>query len=106
MTPRKLSIEVLLDPRSLPLPPHGGQVSASSKHSEDKISFRSPLVAPEGSSPNQTAPTVFIRSIDEENPSGSRPMPTFDPHDLICRTFILPPEENGNRKKSNALNKV
>ena len=29
----------------------------------------------------QKAPTVFIRLRDEENPSGSKPMPTFDPSD-------------------------
>ena len=77
------------------LAPHGGEVSASSDPSEDEISSRSPLGTPEGSSPNQRAPTVFIRSRDEENPSGSKPMHTFDPSDLIGRTFLLPPEENG-----------
>ena len=61
------------------LAPHGGEVSASSDPSEDKISSGSPLEAPEVSLPDQKAPTVFIRSRDEENPSGSKPMPTFDP---------------------------
>ena len=61
------------------LAPHQGEVSASSDPSEDKISSGSPLGDPQGSSPNQKAPTVFIRSRDEENPSGSKPMPTFDP---------------------------
>ena len=77
------------------LAPHGGEVSASSDPSEDKISYGSPLGYPEGSSTEQKAPTVFIWSRDEENPSGSKPMPTFDPSDLIGRTFLLPPEENG-----------
>ena len=79
------------------LAPHGGEVSASSDTSEDKISSGSPLGYPEGSSPEQKAPTVFIMSRDEENPSGSKPMPTFDPSDLIGRTFLLPPKENGER---------
>ena len=61
------------------LTPHGGEVSASSDPSEDKISSGSPLGSPEGYPPKQKAPTVFIRSRDEENPSGSKPMPTFDP---------------------------
>ena len=61
------------------LAPHGGEVSASSDPSEDKISSGSPLGYPEGSSPTQNVPTVFIRSRDEENPSGSKPMPTFTP---------------------------
>ena len=68
------------------LAPHGGEVSTSSDPSEDKISSGSPLGAPDGYSPEQKAPTVFIRSRDEENPSGSKPMPTFDPSDLIGRT--------------------
>ena len=60
------------------LEPH---VSASSDPSEDKISSGSPIGFPEGSPPKQKAPTVYIRSRDEENPSGSKPMPTFDPSD-------------------------
>ena len=82
------------------LAPHGGEVSTSSDPSEDKISSGSPLGSPEGSSPAQKAPTVFIRSRDEEIPSGSKPMPTFDPSDLIGRTFLLPPEENGERHRA------
>ena len=40
------------------LAPHGGEVSASSDPSEDKISSGSPLGSPEGSSPKQKAPTA------------------------------------------------
>ena len=81
------------------LAPHGGEVSVSSDPSEDKISSGSPLGYPEGYSPKQRAPTVF-RSRDEENPSGFKPMPTFDPSDSIGRTFLLPPEENGERHRA------
>ena len=88
------------------LAPHGGEVSASSDPSEDKISSGSPLVSPEGSSLEQKAPTVFIRSRDEENPSGSKPMPTFDPSDLIGRKFLLPPEENGERHRAKVTRQV
>ena len=88
------------------LAPHGGEVSASSDPSEDIISSGSPLEAPEGSSPDQKAPTVFIRSRDEENPSGSKPMPTFDPSDLIGKTFLLPPEENGDRHRAEVTRQV
>ena len=88
------------------LAPHGGEVSTSSDPSEDKISSGSPLGAPEGSSPEHKAPTVFIRTRDEENPSGSKPMPTFDPRDLIGRTFLLPPEENGERHRAKVTRKV
>ena len=88
------------------LAPHGGEVSASSDPSEDKISSGSPLGDLEGSSPEQKAPIVFIRSRDEENPSGSKPMPTFDPSDLIGRTFLLPPEENGERHRAKVTRQV
>ena len=54
----------------------------------------------------QKAPTVFIRSRDEENPSGSKPMSTFDPSDLIGRTFLLPPEENGERHRAKVTSQV
>ena len=88
------------------LAPHGGEDSASSDPSEDKISSGSPLGDPEGYSPNQKAPTVFIKYRDEENPSGSKPMPTFDPSDLIGRTFLLPPEENGERHRAKVPRQV
>ena len=88
------------------LAPHGGEVSTSSDPSEDKISSGSPHGAPEGYSPEQKAPRVFIRSRDEENPSGSKPMPTFDPSDLIGRTFLLPPEENGERHRAKVTRNV
>ena len=83
-----------------------GEVSASSDPSEDKISSGSPLGSTEGYSPEQKASTVFIRSRDEENPSGSKAMPTFDPSDLIGRTFLLPPEENGERHRAKVTRQV
>ena len=88
------------------LAPHGGEVSASSDPSEDQISSGSPLGSPKGSSPKQKGPTVFLRSRDEENPSGSKPMSTFDPSDLIGRTFLLPPEENGERHRAKVKRQV
>ena len=88
------------------LAPHGGEVSASSDPSEDKISSGSPLGSPEGYSPKPKAPTVVIRSRDEENPSGSKRMPTLDPSDLIGRTFLHPPEENGERHRAKVTRQV
>ena len=88
------------------LAPHGGEVSTSSDPSEDKISSGSRLGYQEGSSPEHKAPTVFIRSRDQENPSGSKPMPTFDPSDLIGRTFLLPPEENLERHRAKVTRQV
>ena len=88
------------------LAPHGGEVSPSSDPSEDKIASGSPLGVPEGYLPKKKDPTVFIRSRDEENPSGSKSMPTFDPSDLIGRTFLLPPEENGERHRAKVTGQV
>ena len=88
------------------LAPNGGEVSPSSDPSGDKISSGSPQGPSEGYSPNQKTPTVFVRSRDEENLSGSKPMPTFDPTDLIGRTFLLPPEENGERYRVKVTRKV
>ena len=33
-------------------------------------------------------------------------MPTFDPSDLIGRTFFLPPEENGERHRAKVTRQV
>ena len=88
------------------LAPHGGEVSATSDPSEDKITLGSPLGSTEGSSPKWKAPTVFIRSRDEENPSESRPMPTFDPCDLIGRKLFFPPEENGEMHRAKVTRQV
>ena len=33
-------------------------------------------------------------------------MPSFDPTDLIWRTFLLPPEENGERHRAKVTRKV
>ena len=50
--------------------------------------------------------SLHLRSRDEENPSGSKPMPTYDPSDLIGRTFLLPPEENGERHRAKVTRQV
>ena len=88
------------------LAPHGGEVSASSDPSGDENSSGSPLGAPESYPPEQKTPKVLVRSRDEESPSGSKPMPTFDPSDLIGRTFLLPPDENGERHRAEVTRQV
>ena len=64
------------------------------------------VVPPEGSSLKTKAPTVFIRSRHDDDPSGSKPLPTFDPESLIGTTFLLPPEENGERQRAKGTRKV
>ena len=77
----------------------------SSDLSKDKISSGSPLGTSEGSLQKQKTPTVFVWFTDYENP-GSMLMPTFDPADLIGRTFLLPPEDNGERHGAKVTRKV
>ena len=87
------------------LAPHGGEVFSSTGSSEAQNTPGSPVGNPEGSSPRKTC-TVFIRSRDDDNPSGSKSMPTFDPEDLIGRIFLLLPEENGERCRAKVTRKV
>ena len=52
-------------------------------------------------------PTVFIRSRqDDADPSIINPMPEFDPDDLIGRTFLLPPQENGERLRAKVTKNI
>ena len=51
-------------------------------------------------------PTVFIRSRQGEDPSVVKPMAEFDPDSLIGRTFLLPPQENGERLRAKVTKKV
>ena len=47
-----------------------------------------------------------MRSRQDEDPSVVKPMPEFDPDSLIGRTFLLPPEENGERLRAKVAKKV
>ena len=52
-------------------------------------------------------PTVFIRSRqDDADPSMVKSMPEFDLDDLIRRTFLLPPQGNGERLRAQVTKKV
>ena len=61
--------------------------------------------ASEGSKPTKTpkVPTVFIKWT---GPSIIKPMPEFNPDNLIGRTFLLPPQENGERLRAKVTKKV
>ena len=57
--------------------------------------------------PSSKVPTVFIRSRqDDADPSHIKPMPEFDLDDLVGRTFLLPPQENGERLRAKVTKKV
>ena len=38
------------------------------------------------------APTVFIKSQHDDGPTSSKPLPEFNPDDLVGRTFLQPLE--------------
>ena len=51
-------------------------------------------------------PTVFIKSRHDDGPTSSKPLPEFNPDDLVGRTFLLPPGDNGERLRAKATRKV
>ena len=110
MKPRELSIEVQLDLRNLLLPTIGLHcMEGRFLHllTRLKMNFHWITTGTLRRFLNETEdPTVFIRSRDEENPSGSKPMATIDPADLIGRTFLVSPEENGERHRAKVTRKV
>ena len=44
--------------------------------------------------------------IQNADPSHIKPMPELNPDDLIGRTFLLPPQENGERLRAKVTKKV
>ena len=48
-----------------------------------------------GMSGQSYTPTVYIRSRHDDGPTSSKPLPEFNPEDLVGRTFLLPPGDNG-----------
>ena len=57
--------------------------------------------------PSSKILTAFIRSRqDDADPSHIKPLPEFEPDDLIGRTFFLPPQENGERRIAKFTKKV
>ena len=59
-----------------------------------------------GTSTKPDIPTVFIKSRHDDGPYLGKPMPESNPDDLIRRTFILPPGDNGERLRAKVTRKV
>ena len=57
------------------------------------------------SDPSDT-PTVYIKSRHDDGPISSKPLPEFNPEDLVGRTFLLPPGDNGERLRAKVTRKV
>ena len=51
-------------------------------------------------------PTVFKESRHDDGPTSSKPLHEFNPDDLVVRTFLLPPGDNGERLRAKVTRKV
>ena len=51
-------------------------------------------------------PAVFIKSRHDDGPTSSKPLSEFNPDDLVGRTFLLPPGDNGERLRAKLTRKV
>ena len=62
---------------------------------------------PDGENSAQPAtPTVYIKSRHDDGLTSSKPLPEFNPDDLVGRTFLLPPGDNGERLRAKVTRKV
>ena len=50
-------------------------------------------------------PTVFIKSRHDDGPTSRKPLPEFNPDDLVGRTFLLPPRDHGERLREKVTRK-
>ena len=51
-------------------------------------------------------PTVYIKPRHDDGPTSSKPLPGFNPDDLVGRTFLLLPGDNGERLRAKLTGKV
>ena len=66
-----------------------------------------PTPVPYGEKSAQSeTPTVYLKSRHDDGPTSSKPLPEFNPDDLVRRTFLLPPGDNGERLRANVTRKV
>ena len=50
-------------------------------------------------------PTVFIKSSHDDGPTSSICLPEFNPDELVGKTFLQPPGENGERVRAKVTRK-
>ena len=51
-------------------------------------------------------PTIYIKLRHDDGPISSKPLPGFNPDDLVRRTILLPPGDNGERLRAKVTRKV
>ena len=65
-------------------------------HQPHPKTMKHPTSSMDDGTPNKPViPTVFIKSRHHDGPTSSKPLPEFNPDDLIGRTFLLPLETMG-----------
>ena len=80
------------------------QESCRSLESGDQDKIRTGVFQHKPTQPE--VPTVFIKSMHDDGPTSSKPLPEFNPDDLVGRTFLLPPGDNGERLRPKVTRKV
>ena len=55
---------------------------------------------------NKPKPITFVKSHQDLDKSVSKPMAEYNPDDLIGRTFLLPPNQKGERHRASIKQKV
>ena len=76
-------------------------------HQPHSKTLKHPTSSSDGDKPTQPdIPTVFIKSRHDDGPTSSKPLPEFNPDDLVGRTFLLPPGDNGERLSAKVTRKV
>ena len=74
-------------------------------HQPHRRCTKHPTPAPNGEKSAQSdKPTIYIKSR-HDGPTSSKPLPEFNPDDLVGRTFLLPPGDNGERLRQKSLEK-
>ena len=103
----KIIYRSVLRPRTLKDPNKRLVDAGGEKDQPHKKPTKHPTPVPNGekSAPSDT-PTVYIKSRHDGGPTSSKPLPGFNPDDLVGRTFLLPPGDNGERLRAKVTRKV
>ena len=80
----------------------------SAVHPTDDIHPNKHLLADlrESAGSNKHKPIAFVKSYQDLDKSVSKPMAEYDPDDLIGRTFLLPPNQKGERHRASIKQRV
>ena len=104
----KIIYRSALRPRS-PKDPNKRLVDAGGEedHQPHSKPTKHPAPVPDGEKSAQpSTPTVYIKSRHDDGPTSSKPLPEFNPDDLVGRTFLLPPGDNGERLRAKVTRNV